>query len=230
VPKGNKHNQQPTRSATMATSAQEASIWDTDGGSGHERAHEELASISLAVHTLAVSQAPKLFTESNNSSNRSIEMGRQNSRTWSEAETACAEAYMYGPDEWSGDECAPSHRTLTAGAKMAMELHKTTEANSHATPTLSHSSGRLARSTSERTLQVCLDNIKRPLARSCSEDKLNGCLNGTCAVLKACICKKGPATASPRIMARPVINVTPNHGTSLAVAASGSNVTAAPLP
>ena len=117
------------------------------------------------------------------------------------------------------------------GRKNGHGVAQTTEANSHATPTLSHSSGRLARSTSERTLQVCLDNIKRPLARSCSEDKLKGCLNGTCAVLKACICKKGPATASLRLMERPVINVTPNQGTSLAVAASGSNVTAAaPLP
>jgi len=190
------------------------------------RAHEESASDSLRVHTLGFSQAPKLFTEGNNSSNNSIEMGRQNSRTWSEAETACSEAYVYGPDEWSGDECAPSHRTLTAGAKMAMELHKTTEANSHATPTLSDSIGRLARSASELTLKVCLDKSKRPLARSYSEDKLKGCLNGTCAVVKACICKKGPATASPRIMERPVINVKPNRVTSLAVAASGSNLIA----
>jgi len=114
---------------------------------------------------------------------------------------------MHGPDEWSGDDCAPTHQTLTAGAKMAMELHKTTEVNSHATPTLSDSIGRLACSASKRILKVCLDNSKRPLARSCSEDKLKGCLNGTCAVVKACICKKGPATASPQIMKRQFINV-----------------------
>ena len=195
----------------MTRSAEEETVCVPGCGGAHNQSHKEPASNSLRVHTLAVSQAPKQSTESNNSSN--MIMRSQNSCNWSEVETACSEAHTYGPDQWSGDEYA--------GAKMAMELHKTSEAKCDMT---ANSSGRLGRSVSERTHQVSLDNSTRLLARSHSKDKLKGCLNGTCAVLKACICKKGPVTASPRLMERPVINFKPNHVTSLAVAESGSDV------